>query len=84
MKNLHYIPHTHWDREWHKTFEAFRVRLGYSMEILLDTMENDKNFDYFMYDAQTSILDDYLTVYPENRERLKKELDELIYKIKNE
>ena len=72
MKNLHYIPHTHWDREWHKTFEAFRVRLGYSMEILLDTMENDKNFDYFMYDAQTSILDDYLTVYPENRERLKK------------
>ena len=72
MKNLHYIPHTHWDREWHKTFEAFRVRLGYSMEILLDTLENDKNFDYFMYDAQTSILDDYLTVYPENRERLKK------------
>ena len=72
MKNLHYIPHTHWDREWHKTFEAFRVRLGYSMEILLNTMENDKNFDYFTYDAQTSILDDYLTVYPENREKLKK------------
>jgi mannosylglycerate hydrolase len=72
MKNLHYIPHTHWDREWHKTFEAFRVRLAYSMEIMLDTLENDKNFSYFMYDAQTSILDDYLTVYPENKDRLKK------------
>lgn len=72
MKNLHYIPHTHWDREWHKTFEAFRVRLAYSMEIMLDTLENDNDFTYFMYDAQTSILDDYLTVYPENRERLKK------------
>ncbi len=42
------------------------------MEILLDTLENDKNFDYFMYDAQTSILEDYLTIYPENREKLKK------------
>ena len=72
MKNLHYIPHTHWDREWHKTFEAFRVRLCYSMEMMLDTLENDKKFSYFMYDAQTSILEDYLTIYPENKDRLKK------------
>lgn len=72
MKNLHYIPHTHWDREWHKTFEAFRVRLSFSMEILLDTMEKDKNFSYFMYDAQTSILDDYLTINPEKRRNLEK------------
>ncbi len=72
MKNLHYIPHTHWDREWHKTFEAFRVRLCYSMEMMLDTLENDENFSYFMYDAQTSILEDYLTIYPENKDRLKK------------
>lgn len=71
MKNLHYIPHTHWDREWHKTFEAFRVRLCYSMEIMLETLENDKAFSYFMYDAQTSILEDYLTIFPENRDRLK-------------
>ena len=71
MKNLHYIPHTHWDREWHKTFEAFRVRLCYSMEIMLDTLENDKAFSYFMYDAQTSILEDYLTIFPENKDRLK-------------
>ncbi len=71
MKRLHLINHTHWDREWHKTFEEFRVRLVYVIDQLLDLMETNKDFSFFTLDAQTVVLEDYLQVRPENEERLK-------------
>ena len=76
MKKIHYIPHTHWDREWHKTFEGFRVRLNYTMNSLLDLLEKDKEFKFFMFDAQTSVIDDYLDVNPHKRETIKKFVEE--------
>ncbi|HYT34709.1 MAG TPA: glycoside hydrolase family 38 C-terminal domain-containing protein [Ktedonobacteraceae bacterium] len=73
-KQLHIIlvPHTHWDREWYQTFQQFRVRLVRTIDKLLDILERDSNFSYFMLDGQTIVLDDYLEVQPEQEARLKK------------
>ncbi|MEW8996669.1 MAG: glycoside hydrolase family 38 C-terminal domain-containing protein [Thermoanaerobacter sp.] len=70
MKTIHLISHTHWDREWHMTFQEFRVLLVYVIDNLLDIMEKDNEFKYFILDGQTVVLEDYLEIKPENKERL--------------
>ena len=62
--------HTHWDREWWATFQAFRFRLVQTLDRLLDTLEADPGFTCFVLDGQTIVLEDYLEVRPEQRERL--------------
>ena len=27
MRTIHVVPHTHWDREWYRPFQSFRMRL---------------------------------------------------------
>lgn len=68
--NAHYISGTHWDREWYRPFPEFRVLLVRLMDELLDLMESNKDFRYFQLDGQTCVLQDYLEIRPENRERL--------------
>ena len=70
--NIILVPHTHWDREWYQTFQQFRARLVHTIDKLLDILDRDRNFSYFMLDGQTIVLDDYLEVQPEQEERLKK------------
>src|SRR5262249_43371466 len=65
------VPHTHWDREWYQTFQQFRMRLVRTVNKLLDILEQDQDFSYFLLDGQTILLDDYLEVRPEQAERLK-------------
>lgn len=72
MKNIHYIPHTHWDREWYRSSEAFRIRLTYSFDMLLDILEKNPKYKYFTFDGQTGIIEDYLSIRPENKEKIKK------------
>ena len=69
---VHIVPHTHWDREWYKPFQYFRVKLVVVVDKLLGIMEADPAFTHFLFDGQTIVLEDYLQVRPENRERLKK------------
>ncbi len=69
---LHFVSHTHWDREWYETFDAFRYRLVQLMDHLLDILEHDPRYQFFLLDGQTIVLEDYLEVKPENRERIKK------------
>ena len=66
------VPHTHWDREWYQTFQQFRMRLVHVVDTLLDILDRDDNFQHFMLDGQTIVLDDYLEVQPEQEQRLKK------------
>lgn len=66
----HIVSHTHWDREWYMPYERHHVRLIELMDVLLDTLERDPEYRSFHLDGQTIILDDYLEVRPENRERL--------------
>src|SRR6266446_5302076 len=70
--NIIIVPHTHWDREWYQTFQQFRVRLVHAVDKLLDILDRDNQFSYFMLDGQTIVLEDYLEVRPEQEERLKK------------
>jgi alpha-mannosidase len=65
------VPHTHWDREWYLTFQQFRMRLVRAVDKVLNTLESDPAFTYFMLDGQTIVLEDYLEIRPENRERLR-------------
>jgi len=65
------VSHTHWDREWYQTFQQFRARLVQAVDKLLDILDHDEKFSYFMLDGQTIVLDDYLEVKPEQEQRLK-------------
>lgn len=73
---LHVISHTHWDREWYLSFENFRLLLVDLIDHLLDIMEGDDQFRYFHLDGQTIVLEDYLEIRPQNRERLAKLISE--------
>ncbi len=66
------VPHTHWDREWYRTHEEFRVRLVALVDRVLDTLERDHEFRHFTLDGQTIVVDDYLAVRPEARSRIEK------------
>ncbi|RAP75105.1 alpha-mannosidase [Paenibacillus montanisoli] len=67
---IHVISHTHWDREWYMPYEAHHAKLIQTMDGLLDIMDNDPEFRSFYLDGQTIVLEDYLQVYPEKREKL--------------
>jgi mannosylglycerate hydrolase len=70
--NIILVPHTHWDREWYQTFQQFRMRLVHAVDRLLDILDRDDGFTYFMLDGQTIVLDDYLEIQPEQEERLRR------------
>ncbi len=69
--NIHIVDHTHWDREWHKTYQEFRVKLITFMDNLIEVLDNNKDYGSFLLDGQTSLLEDYLEVKPENKNKIK-------------
>ncbi len=71
-KNVHIIPHMHWDREWYFTTEESRILLVNNMEEIMEMLEDNSSYPYYVMDGQTAILEDYFAVKPENRERVKK------------
>jgi hypothetical protein len=64
------VPHTHWDREWYSPFQTFRWRLVDLLDELLPMLERDPSYAHFQLDGQMAVVDDYLAVRPEARERL--------------
>lgn len=64
--------HTHWDREWYREFEVFRLRLLNVFDDILNLLENGK-IPSFYFDGQTSAIEDYLELNPE-KEKLVKNL----------
>jgi alpha-mannosidase len=70
QSTVHVIAHTHWDREWYMPFELHRARLVELLDTLIELMEREPRFHRFHLDGQTIILDDYLEVRPQMRERL--------------
>ena len=65
MGTIHLISHTHWDREWYLTFQQFRFKLIHLMDSLLDILENNQDYLYFLLDGQAIILEDYLEICPD-------------------
>lgn len=76
MKKAHIISHTHWDREWYLPYETHHMLLVEFMDTLIETLENDKDYKSFHLDGQTIMIDDYLQVRPEMKERLTKLIQE--------
>ncbi|WP_208591934.1 alpha-mannosidase [Gracilibacillus suaedae] len=75
-KTIHIISHTHWDREWYLPYEKHHYLLIEFMDQLLDTLEKDPQFKSFHLDGQTIILDDYLEVRPDMKDKIKQFIDE--------
>lgn len=63
--------HTHWDREWYRTFEEFRLRLVDVFDFVLEQLESGA-MNSFYFDGQTVAVDDYLAVHPEKEPLIKK------------
>lgn len=64
--------HTHWDREWYREFESFRLRLLTVFDNVLAMLEKGK-IPSFYFDGQTSAFEDYLELRPE-KEKLVRDL----------
>ncbi|MCM3717814.1 glycoside hydrolase family 38 C-terminal domain-containing protein [Fictibacillus phosphorivorans] len=70
--NFHVISHTHWDREWHQTYQQYRVKLVRFMDELIELLENTPSYTSFMLDGQTIVLEDYLEIKPHKKEAIAK------------
>ena len=58
------VAHTHWDREWHRSLPALRVRLVEILDDVLPVLEADPGFPRFLFDGQMAMIDDYLEARP--------------------
>jgi len=67
---FHVICQTHWDREWRLSFQQTRVMLVDMMDHLISLLESDPAYRHYHLDGQTILLEDYLEIRPENRNRL--------------
>jgi mannosylglycerate hydrolase len=76
MKKVHIVPHMHWDREWYFSTEESRILLVNNMEEIMEMLETNPDYPYYVLDGQTSILEDYFAVKPENKARVKKLVQE--------
>ena len=64
------VPHTHWDREWYRSYQSFRMQLVELVDQLLDLLESDPAYAHFQLDGQMAVVDDYLEIRPHARERI--------------
>lgn len=70
MKKVIAYVHTHWDREWYREFEEFRLRLIEVFDEVLKNLETEE-LPYFYFDGQTAALEDYLEIRPEKLAKIK-------------
>lgn len=66
LDTVHVVAHTHWDREWYRTAEEFRL----SLVPLVDEVLDGAAPLAFLLDGQAIVLLDYLAVRPERRDTL--------------
>lgn len=70
--SLTIVSHTHWDREWYRPFQEFRLRLVRLIDEVLAILESDPSYHSFLLDGQTIILEDYLEMRPEREADLRR------------
>ncbi len=69
--NLFFVSHSHWDREWYRSFEVFRKTFVEIMKDFMNFLEKNPDTPTFTLDGQTSLIEDYLEIYPEDYSKLK-------------
>ena len=62
--------HTHWDREWYREFEIFRMRLLRAFDNILNLLDTNR-IPCFYFDGQVSALLDYLEMRPEKEKLIR-------------
>jgi mannosylglycerate hydrolase len=67
---MHVISGTHWDREWRHTAEQSKLRLADLMDNILHILENDPEYKCFCVDGGMIVIEDYLSIRPENKQRI--------------
>ncbi len=67
--------HTHWDREWYKTFEEFNIRLSDIVDEIIKELECSRAPSFY-FDGQTDAIRTYLKFRPENKNKIKKLIKE--------
>ncbi len=70
MKKVITYVHTHWDREWYREFEEFRLRLIEVVDDILEKLQS-RELPVFYFDGQTSAIEDYLDIFPEKLQLIK-------------
>ena len=70
MKKIHLINGTHWDREWRHTAEQSKLRLVDLMDNIINLLETKPTYKCFCVDGGTIVIEDYLTIRPENKQRI--------------
>ncbi|MEQ8173269.1 MAG: hypothetical protein ABRQ38_30575, partial [Candidatus Eremiobacterota bacterium] len=58
--NLFFVSHSHWDREWYRSFEVFRKTFVEIMKDFMNFLEKNPDTPTFTLDGQTSLIEDYL------------------------
>lgn len=74
--DIYIVSHTHWDREWYLSQRQFQYLLGTTFDEILDLLDDDQRFRYFVADGQTSLLEDYLEIRPGRQDQLQRLLRE--------
>ena len=69
---MHVISGTHWDREWRHTSEQSKPRLMELIDTMIEILENKPSYKVYCLDGGAVVVEDYLSVRPKNKERLKK------------
>ncbi len=70
MKNkITLVQNTHWDYEWYFTTHQSNVLFHFHMKELLYALDNNLIENYIL-DGQTSIIETYLNMFPEDKEKI--------------
>jgi mannosylglycerate hydrolase len=70
--NVHVVSGSHWDREWRFTAVQSKLRLADLIDDLLDMLDEFKDYRCFHIDGGAIVLEDYISVRPENAERVRR------------
>lgn len=70
------VSHTHWDREWYRPFQEFRLLLVEAVDQVLNMLANQPGYHSFLLDGQTLALEDYLEIRPEREAELRHYIQE--------
>ena len=75
MKTIIAYNHTHWDREWYREFEEFRLRLIEVFDEIIKKLQTEE-LPVFYFDGQTAAIEDYLEIFPEKLTTIQKLIHE--------
>lgn len=70
MNQIHVIAHTHWDQEWYFTRQDSMVLASYNFADVINTLEQDPAYTCYHLDGQMAVVEDFLAINPDYRNRL--------------